>query len=153
VSDDAIYNLALRVGSLLAENGFVVVSGGRGGVMEAVCRGAKMHNSLTLAFLPGFNFDEANDFVDLVIPTGLGYARNAINVLASEVVISISGGYGTLSEIGLALAYNRHVIILSGSGGVSDFAAKWFGDDKKVLVVDSPEKAVEAVKSLLNVDG
>ena len=101
---------AAEVGRLLAERGAVLVCGGRGGAMEAACRGAKDAGGLTVGILPGSNRSEANPFVDVVLPTGLGEARNALVVGAAEVVIAIGGGYGTLSEIALALKTGKRVI-------------------------------------------
>jgi uncharacterized protein (TIGR00725 family) len=88
----------------------VLVCGGRGGAMEAACRGAKEADGLTVGILPGSDRSEANPFVDVVVPTGLGEARNALVVGAADVVIAIGGGYGTLSEIALALKAGKRVV-------------------------------------------
>jgi uncharacterized protein (TIGR00725 family) len=101
---------AAEVGRLLAERGAVLVCGGRGGAMEAACRGAKEADGLTVGILPGSDRSEANPFVDVVLPTGLGEARNALVVGAADAVIAIGGGYGTLSEIALALKAGKRVI-------------------------------------------
>ncbi len=95
--------LAEEVGGELARAGAIVACGGLGGVMEAVCRGAKAAGGTTIGILPGGDPAEANAYVDQAIMTGMGYARNAILVKTGRAVIAIAGAYGTLSEIGHAL--------------------------------------------------
>jgi hypothetical protein len=88
----------------------MLVCGGRGGVMEAACRGAQGAGGVTVGILPGTDRSEANRYLDIPIATGLGEARNAIVVRTADAVIAVSGGYGTLSEIGLALKMGRPVV-------------------------------------------
>ena len=126
---------AAEVGRLLAERGAVVVCGGRGGAMEAACRGAKEADGLTVGILPGADRSDANPFVDVVLPTGLGEARNALVVGAADVVIAIGGGYGTLSEIALALKAGKRVI------GVGTW------EIEGVAAAEDPEAAVAAALS------
>ncbi|OGO68857.1 MAG: TIGR00725 family protein [Chloroflexi bacterium RBG_19FT_COMBO_62_14] len=129
--------LAEEVGARLAEAGAVVVCGGRGGVMEAVCRGAHQAGGLTVGILPGAEADEGNRFLSLALPTGLGHARNAVVVQASEAIIAIGGGYGTLSEIGLALKTGTPLV------GLSTWKATRESDDRaEVVEVDTPVEAV-----------
>ena len=106
----AEYETAEEVGRLLAENGAVVVCGGLGGVMEAACRGAKSAGGATVGILPGTREEDANEWVDLPLPTGLGEARNAILVRVASGVVAIGGGYGTLSEIAFALRASKPVV-------------------------------------------
>lgn len=94
---------AEEVGQALAARGAVVVCGGLGGAMEAACRGAKREGGTTLGLLPGPDRAAANRYVDLAVSTGLGEARNALVVRASDAVVAVAGGFGTLSEIALAL--------------------------------------------------
>ncbi|MDE2765730.1 MAG: TIGR00725 family protein [Chloroflexota bacterium] len=96
--------LAREVGRELAERGCAVACGGLGGVMEAVCQGAKSAGGTTIGILPGADPAEANAYVDLPILTDMGYARNVIVVKTGRAVIAVDGAYGTLSEIGHALA-------------------------------------------------
>jgi uncharacterized protein (TIGR00725 family) len=126
---------AAEVGRLIAEQGAVLVCGGRGGAMEAACHGAKEAGGLTVGILPGSDRSEANPFVDVVLPTGLGEARNALVVAAADVVIAIGGGYGTLSEIALALKVGKRVIGLG----------TW--EIEGVVAAESPEAAVAAALS------
>lgn len=102
--------LAEEVGRLLATRGAIVVCGGLGGVMEAACRGAKTVGGMTVGLLPGPDRRDANAWVDVPIPTGLGEARNALVVRAADAVIAIGGEYGTLSEIALALKTGKPVV-------------------------------------------
>ncbi len=102
--------LAEEVGRLLAERGAVLICGGRGGVMEAACRGAAAGGGLTIGILPGSDPEVANPFVRVSLPTGLGEARNAVLMTAASAVIAVGGGYGTLSEIGFALKQGRKVV-------------------------------------------
>jgi uncharacterized protein (TIGR00725 family) len=94
---------AEELGRGLAEAGAVVVCGGLGGVMAAACRGAAGADGLTIAILPGADRDAANEWARVVIPTGMGEMRNALIVRAADAVIAVGGGYGTLSEVALAL--------------------------------------------------
>jgi uncharacterized protein (TIGR00725 family) len=101
---------AEELGALLAEAGAVVVCGGLGGVMEAVCRGAKSRRGVTVGLLPGEDRAAANGWVDVAIATGMGELRNGLIVRASDAVVAIGGGEGTLSEIAFALRTGRRVI-------------------------------------------
>jgi uncharacterized protein (TIGR00725 family) len=94
---------AEAVGRALAERGAMVVCGGLGGVMEAACRGARAGGGWTVGILPGADRAAANPHVDVAVATGLGEARNALVVRAADALVAIGGGWGTLSEIALAL--------------------------------------------------
>jgi len=98
------------VGRLLAERGAVVVCGGYGGVMEAAGRGAAAAGGLVVGVLPGDSREGANEHMTVALATGLGQARNAVIVTAADSVIAIGGGWGTLSEIGLARRLGRRVL-------------------------------------------
>jgi uncharacterized protein (TIGR00725 family) len=95
--------VAEEVGAAVASARAGLVCGGLGGVMEAACRGARSKDGLTLGLLPGLDRDAANGWVVVAVPTGLGEARNALVVRAADAVVAIGGGWGTLSEIALAL--------------------------------------------------
>lgn len=101
---------AEEVGRLLADAGAVVVCGGLGGVMEAVCRGAVQAGGLTVGLLPGHDRRRANPWVVVPVATGLGELRNGLVVRTADVVLAIGGEYGTLSEIALALKIGRPVV-------------------------------------------
>lgn len=101
---------AETIGALLARRGAVVVTGGLGGVMEAACRGARMVGATTLGLLPGEDRATANRWVSVAVATGMGELRNGLVVRAADAVIAVAGGYGTLSEIALALKLGRRVV-------------------------------------------
>jgi uncharacterized protein (TIGR00725 family) len=108
--DDSQAALAEEVGRLLAQAGAVVVCGGLGGVMEAACRGAKRAGGTTVGLLPGLDRSDANPWVDVAIPTGLGEARNVLVVRSADALIAIGGEFGTLSEIAFALKTGKRVV-------------------------------------------
>jgi uncharacterized protein (TIGR00725 family) len=95
---------------LIASRGALLVCGGLGGVMEAACRGAREAGGTTVGLLPGTERSDANPYVSVALPTGLGEGRNALVVRAADAVVAIGGGYGTLSEIALALRGGKPVI-------------------------------------------
>jgi uncharacterized protein (TIGR00725 family) len=101
---------AEAVGRALAAGGAVLICGGRGGVMEAACRGAKAAGGLTVGILPGADRSEANPYVDIAIVTGLGLARNAIIARTAQAVVAVGGSYGTLSELAYALMFGVPVV-------------------------------------------
>jgi uncharacterized protein (TIGR00725 family) len=94
---------AEEAGAAIAAAGATLICGGLGGVMEAACRGARSRGGMTVGILPGSDRSDANGWVVLALPTGLGEARNALVVRAAHAVVAIGGGWGTLSEIALAL--------------------------------------------------
>ncbi len=98
------------VGRLLAKAGAVVMTGGRGGVMEAASRGAAQADGLVIGILPGEDANDANRWVSLPIVTGLGEARNVVLMRSAQAVIAVGGEYGTLSEIAFALKFGRPVV-------------------------------------------
>lgn len=108
--DPGLEGLAYEVGRIIAENGCVLVNGGLGGVMEASARGASDNGGTTVGILPGLDPREANHFIGVPVPTGLGEMRNLLVVRASEALVAVGGGYGTLSEIALALKTGKRVV-------------------------------------------
>jgi uncharacterized protein (TIGR00725 family) len=101
---------AEEAGAAVAQAGAVLVCGGLGGVMEAACRGARSKGGLTVGLLPGLDRSDANGWVQVAVPTGLGEARNALVVRAADALVAIGGAWGTLSEIALALKGGRPVV-------------------------------------------
>ena len=132
------------LGSALAKRGAVVVCGGLTGVMAAACRGAKSAGGTTVGILPGSDRSAANPWVDVVIPTGLGEARNALVVGAAGAVIALDGGYGTLSEIAFALRAGRPVIGM----GTWSLVRPDGGIDDGIVLLDDPEAAAEVAVAL-----
>jgi uncharacterized protein (TIGR00725 family) len=101
---------AEEVGAEIATAGAVLVCGGLGGVMEAACRGARSRGGMTVGLLPGLDRGDANGWVAVAVPTGLGEARNALVVRAADAIVAVGGAWGTLSEIALGLKTGRPVI-------------------------------------------
>ena len=134
------YERAREVGRLVAGRGGTVVCGGLGGVMEAAARGAREGGGTAIGILPDEDRNRANGYLSFSVVTGIGQARNLAVVCSGDVVIAVGGGYGTLSELGLAMKVRRPVVSLGG----------WdLGDS--VSVVDTPGAAVEAAFGLLGV--
>ncbi|MEA3255797.1 MAG: TIGR00725 family protein [Candidatus Altiarchaeota archaeon] len=134
ISGDVI-KISEGIGRDIARRDCVLICGGRGGVMEAVCRGSKGEGGIVVGILPFLDKRDANPYVDIALTTGMSHARNALVVSSSDVVIVINGRVGTLSEIGLALSYNKPVVAVKGSGGVADSIGgeiKKMGIGKKV---------------------
>jgi uncharacterized protein (TIGR00725 family) len=101
---------AESVGRELARRGAVVVCGGLGGAMVAACRGAKEAGGTTVGLLPGADRTQANPYVDIAVATGLGEGRNALVARTADALVAVGGGYGTLSEIALALRAGKRVV-------------------------------------------
>jgi uncharacterized protein (TIGR00725 family) len=135
------------VGAELARRGATLICGGRGGVMEAACRGASEAGGLTIGVLPGRDRADMNRYVQIPIVTGMSEARNAIIVLSADAVIAIDGEYGTLSEVALALA-NRKPVAGIGTWNLS----KDGGDEPPIHrttdAADAVRWAMDAVESL-----
>jgi len=142
--------VAEKVGRGIAQRGGILVCGGRGGVMEAACKGAKALNGLTMGLLPESK-QEANAFIDVPVSTGLGMRRNFLVVSAADVVIAIGGRWGTLSEICFAVIFEKPVVLVVGTGGCVDELASGFlmKESRSYLhLVSSAEEAVEKAFAL-----
>jgi uncharacterized protein (TIGR00725 family) len=116
---------AETVGTLLAQAGAILVCGGRGGVMAAASKGAAQSGGTVIGVLPGLDRSDANAWVTIAIPTGLGELRNGLIVRTADVMIAIGGAYGTLSEVALGLqaglkVYGLHSWAIDGIEAVSD---------------------------------
>ncbi len=135
---DSLYNIAYKVGWWIAKRKCILINGGCSGVMEASSKGAKDAGGLTVGILPGKEKDEANDFVDIPVPTGISEARNAIIVNMADGLIAVDGEYGTLSEIAFALKKKKPIV------GIKTF------DFKEIHKVDSPKEAVKKIIELIN---
>ena len=134
---------AEAVGAILGRAGAVLVCGGRGGAMEAACRGARGAGGTTVGLLPGTERAEANPYVDVAIPTGLGELRNGLVVRAADAVIAVAGEYGTLSEVGLALKTGKPVV------GLGTWELRRAGElDPGIVTVSDPAEAVERALTL-----
>jgi uncharacterized protein (TIGR00725 family) len=133
---------ARRVGALVAESGWVLLTGGLGGVMEAAGVGAASAGGTVIGILPGDDPSEANASVTVPIPTGLGELRNGLLVCAAEYVVCVGGSWGTLSEVALAVRTGRPVVQLGG-WGVVDATGEHLSAVRRVA---TPEEAVSVIR-------
>lgn len=136
--------IAEEVGRELARRGCTVVCGGRGGIMEAVCKGAREEGGHTIGILPGPDRQGMNPYVEFPIVTGIGYARNAIVALTGDAVIAIDGAYGTLSEIAHALAYGIPIVGI----GTWRIVNENVPEDPNIIRVETARDAVETALAL-----
>ena len=142
---------AFQLGRQIAAAGWVLLTGGRNcGVMDAASRGAKSANGLTIGLLPTADRCHLSEFVDIAIVTGLGQARNSINVLSSQVVIVCGMGAGTASEVALALKADRPVILLHVSADGQRFFQSLTAT--QVFAVTKVEAAIDLTRQLLTVE-
>ena len=133
-----LYEVARELGHGIGRNKWVLFCGGLGGVMEAAAEGCSQGGGMTVGLLPGNDKDSANPFIRLPVPTGLGEGRNLLVVRASDIVVAIAGGYGTLSEIGLALKIGKPVVGLKTWSGIQG-----------ITYVDTAEQAIGVVEKYL----
>ncbi len=108
--DSDEYKFAYRLGKVLGENKIVVVCGGRMGIMEAVCKGAKESGGITVGIMPSYDGYEANPYIDIKINTGMNWNRNPIVVASGDPIVAVGGNYGTLSEIAYAFILGKKVL-------------------------------------------
>ena len=148
--DEETNRLAEAVGRELAKRGATVVCGGLTGVMNAVCKGAKEAGGSTIGILPGEDPTDANPWVDIPVPTGIGHARNAIVVKTGLAVLAIDGAFGTLSEIGHALGQADPLTVV----GLKTWELSQNGEPDSSIIrasdpVDAADKAMAAAKARL----
>jgi uncharacterized protein (TIGR00725 family) len=136
--DEATASIARRIGAGIAEAKAVLLCGGRSGVMEAAALGAREAGGLVIGVLPGASAAETppNPYVDVALFTGMGDGRNWINACACDAVIAVGGGFGTLSEIALALKIGRPVV------AVHSWRFDLDGVSPAVPRTDDPDEAV-----------
>jgi hypothetical protein len=133
-----VEQISQNLGKKLAKVVDILVSGGLSGTMKAVCKGFKAAGGTTIGILPSYNKADANQYVDIAIPTGMGLARNVLVVKGADVVIALPGAAGTLSEIAYCLQFGIPVISLNS----------W--DIDGVIRAKTVDEAVDKVKQLLN---
>lgn len=137
---------AETVGREIARRGATVVCGGRGGVMEAACRGAREAGGHTIGIMPGRGHGDSppNAYVEFPIFTGMGFARNVMVVLSGDAVIAIDGSYGTLSELSYALIHETPIVGID----TWDFNYRGFTGQEKIVRVTDPTEAVTVAMRL-----
>ncbi|MDD5165941.1 MAG: TIGR00725 family protein [Candidatus Omnitrophica bacterium] len=132
-----VEQLSQNLGKKLAKVVDILITGGLSGTMKAVCKGFKANGGLTIGIIPSYEKNDANPFVDIVIPTGLGLARNALVVKSADIVVALPGEAGTLSEIAYCLQFGIPVISLQS----------W--DIPGVIKAGSVDEAVDKLKKVL----
>ncbi len=140
--------LAYETGSEIAKSGSVLVSGGLGGVMKAACKGAHDAGGLTVGIIPQNDPSFANEYCDIVIPTGMGHTRDFLTALSADGVIVIGGGSGTLSEVCASYMHKKPIAALKNSGGIAEKFSDQFLDHRKnvkIVGVNSPKEAVKYI--------
>ena len=142
-------NIAFEVGKEIARSGSILICGGLGGVMEAACRGAKENDGLTIGIIPQEEFSFANKFCDIVICTGIGFARDIIVATSADGIIAIGGGVGTMIELGVGYIKNKLMVVVAGSGGVSEMYGGKFLDERKIVPLMIAKDARSAVQMVL----
>lgn len=142
---DEIYQIAMDLGREIAKANYIVVCGGKGGAMEAVCKGAKEYGCITIGILPSKDKGEANPFIDIIIPTGLGELRNNLIINTADIIITINGGAGTLNEITLAWKAKKTIIALVNTGGWSQKLGNSKIDDTRSDPIISASTVSEAI--------
>ena len=130
---------ARTVGQLLAQGGHIVLNGGMGGVMAAVSEGAAQAGGMVVGYLPGWDRAQANAYLTVALPTGLGELRNGLLVRGSDAVICIGGSWGTLSEVALAVRTGVPLVMLHG----------WPSQEEGPVLVETPEEAVTTALELV----
>ena len=137
--------VARELGRRIVDEGWVLITGGRGGLMEAAGQGARASERWTsgasMALLPGHDPDDCNPYVDVAIPTGLDVARNSL-VAHADAVIAVGGGAGTLSEMALAWQLLRLVVALEGPGWAGRLAGQPL--DERTRYPDIPDDCARA---------
>ena len=145
-----MFMAAEEIGELLARNECIVVNGGKGGVMEAVCRGAKREGGITVAEVAGLGRGESNDYVDIeMVTTDVGFRGPSALVGMCDAIISIGGGAGTLQEIAVAYRMGLPIILVTGYGGWTDKLTGEFLDERRTVRFDRTDSINEAVSLAL----
>ena len=130
---------ARRMGELIAENGYILICGGLTGIMEEASRGCTSKGSISIGILPGSSADDANEWIGIPVVTAMSHARNNIIVRSSDIIVSIGGGLGTLSEIAVALKIGKQVI------GINTWDV-----DERIIRADDAEDAMEKIEKFFN---
>jgi uncharacterized protein (TIGR00725 family) len=125
-ASDSDKEIAFETGRLISRLGYLLLTGGRNcGVMESAMQGAKEYSGMTIGILPGDNTNNMSSYVDIPIITGMGNARNVINILSSQLVIIIGEGAGTITEVALSLKNQKPVIWLNYSPEAFEFFSRF----------------------------
>lgn len=141
--------IAYDTGMAIAKSGAVLITGGLGGVMHAACHGAKDANGLTVGIIPQSDASFANEFCDIVVPSGMGLTRDFLNALSADGIIIIGGGSGTLSEICAAYMHKKPMVAIRGTGGAAEQFIDGYVDHRKNIKIHGVDTPADAVQKIL----
>jgi len=140
--------IAYQTGVEIAKSGSVLISGGLGGVMLAACNGAHDAGGIAVGIIPQDDSSFANEFCDIVIPTGMGLTRDFLTALSADGIIIIGGGSGTLSEMCAGYMNKKPMVFIRNTGGTAEQFVDKFLDHRenvRIIGVDSPKEAVKLI--------
>ncbi|HEV3432997.1 MAG TPA: TIGR00725 family protein [Nitrososphaera sp.] len=146
---DVASKMAYEVGKEIASVGAVLICGGLGGVMEAACKGAKEYGGTTVGIIPQEDFLYANEYCDIVVCTGIGYARDFVVASSADGIIAVGGGVGTLIELSVGYMTKKTMVAIAGSGGVADIYGGKFLDERNRVSITVAKDAKTAVDMIL----
>lgn len=144
--------VAYETGYEIAKTGAVLITGGLGGVMKSAAQGAKDAGGITVGIIPQNDSSFANEFCDIVIPSGIGLARDFLTALSGDGVIIIGGGSGTLSEACAAYMHKRPIVAIKTTGGIAEQYADQYLDHRqntKIVGVMDPKEAVKTIMRVI----
>lgn len=144
------YDIAYNVGYEIGKRGAVLITGGGKGVMEAAAKGAKAAGGLTVGILFGGTKKEANQYSDIIIPTGFGFARDEINANASDAVILVGGGVGTLSEATYAYFDKIPIYSMKNSGGTATKYSNQYLDQRRYVKIVGMTNPIEVLDTIFD---
>ena len=145
-SNEITNKIAYEVGTEIAKSGAILICGGLGGVMENACKGAKEHGGLTVGIIPQEEVQFANKFCDVVIATGIGYARDFVISTSADGIIAVGGGVGTLIELCVGYMLKKILVTIPSSGGTAEKFGGGYLDDRKRVFIQTSQNAYSAVK-------
>ena len=149
-SNEITNKIAYEVGTEIAKANAVLLSGGLGGVMENACKGAKDQGGLTVGIIPQEEAQFANKFCDVVIATGIGYARDFMVASSADGIIAVGGGVGTLIELCVGYMLKKILVTIPSSGGTAENYGGRYLDDRKRVFIRTSDNARSAVKDILD---
>lgn len=146
-----LYKVAYEIGQQLAENNATVVCGGKGGIMESVCKGAKSKSGMTVGVVSGNKRGTSNKYVDVEVVSGFtNFGEEGLIISMADAVIVLGGGAGTLQEIALAYRGKKKIVAINGIGGWGDTLAGKYVDERKNVLIESVKTVEEAVSGVLS---
>lgn len=150
--DKRAFKIAYKLGTLVASANAILICGGKGGIMEEACKGAKEQDGTTVGVVSGTKRDQANTYVDVEIVSGIvNNSEEALIVSMSDGIIAIGGGAGTLEELALAYRNKKPVIAIKGIRGWADTVADTYLDERELIKINSAKTAKEAMDKLLKI--